>query len=78
MRGRESGITLQPAAKRIIAAAACVRSACRPYPSFRQCEEFAVWLGETVEALKLQRPLPDGMLDIVARAESEDGASDWP
>jgi putative SOS response-associated peptidase YedK len=30
-------------------------------------EEFALWLeGETVEALKLQRPLPDRMLDIVA------------
>jgi putative SOS response-associated peptidase YedK len=40
-------------------------------------EEFDLWLeGETVEALKLQRPLPDGMLDIVARGESEDGASD--
>jgi putative SOS response-associated peptidase YedK len=40
-------------------------------------EEFELWLeGETVEALKLQRPLPGGMLDIVARGESEDGASD--
>ena len=30
-------------------------------------EEFDLWLeGETVEALKLQRPLPDEMLDIVA------------
>jgi hypothetical protein len=30
-------------------------------------EEFDLWLGgETVEALKLQRPLPDGMLGIVA------------
>jgi putative SOS response-associated peptidase YedK len=39
-------------------------------------EEFDLWLeGETVEALKLQRPLPDGMLDIVARGESENGAS---
>jgi putative SOS response-associated peptidase YedK len=38
-------------------------------------EEFDLWLeGETVEALKLQRPLPDGMLDIVARGEKEDGA----
>jgi putative SOS response-associated peptidase YedK len=36
-------------------------------------EEFDLWLeGETVEALKLQRPLPDGMLDIVARGEKED------
>jgi hypothetical protein len=35
-------------------------------------EEFDLWLeGETVEALKLQRPLPDGMLDIVARGERE-------
>jgi putative SOS response-associated peptidase YedK len=42
-------------------------------------EEFDLWLeGETVESLKLQRPLPDGMLDIVARAEIEDGASDCP
>jgi putative SOS response-associated peptidase YedK len=37
-------------------------------------EEFDLWLeGETVEALKLQRPLPDGMLGIVARGEKEDG-----
>jgi hypothetical protein len=36
-------------------------------------EEFDLWLeGETAEALKLQRPLPDGMLDIVARGENED------
>jgi putative SOS response-associated peptidase YedK len=36
-------------------------------------EEFDLWLdGETVEALKLQRPLPDGMLDIVAKGEKED------
>jgi hypothetical protein len=36
---------------------------------------FDLWLeGEAVEALKLQRPLPDGMLDIVARGEKEDGA----
>ena len=36
-------------------------------------EEFDLWLeGETVKALKLQRPLPDGMLDIVARGEKED------
>jgi putative SOS response-associated peptidase YedK len=36
-------------------------------------EEFYLWLeGETFEALKLQRPLPDGVLDIVARGEKED------
>jgi putative SOS response-associated peptidase YedK len=36
-------------------------------------DEFELWLeGETVEALKLQRPLPDAMLDIVARGEKED------
>jgi hypothetical protein len=36
-------------------------------------EEFDLWLeGETVEALKLQRLLPDGMLGIVARGEKED------
>jgi putative SOS response-associated peptidase YedK len=35
-------------------------------------EEFDLWLeGETVEALKLQRPLLGGMLDIVARGEKE-------
>jgi putative SOS response-associated peptidase YedK len=38
-------------------------------------EEFDLWLeGETAEALKAQRTLPDGMLDIVARGEKEDGA----
>jgi putative SOS response-associated peptidase YedK len=37
-------------------------------------EEFNLWLdGETIEApLKLQRPLPDGLLQIVARGEKED------
>jgi putative SOS response-associated peptidase YedK len=36
-------------------------------------EEFDLWLhGETVESLKLQRPLPDGKLDIVARGEKKD------
>jgi putative SOS response-associated peptidase YedK len=38
-------------------------------------EEFDLWLeGETVEALKLQRPSPDEMLKIVARGEKEDVA----
>jgi putative SOS response-associated peptidase YedK len=41
-------------------------------------EEFDLWLeGETVEALKLQRALPDGMLDIVGRGEKEDSAFTW-
>jgi putative SOS response-associated peptidase YedK len=36
-------------------------------------EEFGLWLeGETIEALKLQRPLPDVALRIVARGEKED------
>ena len=36
-------------------------------------EEFDLWLeGETMEALKLQRPLPDWMLSVVARGEKED------
>jgi putative SOS response-associated peptidase YedK len=36
-------------------------------------EEFGLWLeGETIEALKLQRPLPVEMLKIVARGEKED------
>ena len=36
---------------------------------------FDLWLdGETIEALKLQRPLPDGMPSIVARGEKEDPA----
>ena len=35
-------------------------------------EEFDLWLeGETTEALKLQRPLPE-VLRIVARGEKED------
>ena len=38
-------------------------------------EEFDLWLeGETMEALKLQRPLPDWMLSIVPRGEKEDPA----
>jgi putative SOS response-associated peptidase YedK len=40
-------------------------------------EEFDLWLeGETIEAMKLQRPLPDEMLRIVARGGKEDGAPD--
>jgi putative SOS response-associated peptidase YedK len=36
-------------------------------------EEVDLWLeGETPEALKLQRPLPDDLLRIVARGEKED------
>jgi putative SOS response-associated peptidase YedK len=36
-------------------------------------EEIDLWLaGETPEALKLQRPLPDALLRIVARGEKED------
>jgi putative SOS response-associated peptidase YedK len=36
-------------------------------------EEFDLWLeGETVDALTLQRPLPDRALTIVARGEKED------
>jgi putative SOS response-associated peptidase YedK len=36
-------------------------------------EDFDLWLeGETVEALKLRRRLPDEVLDIVARGEKED------
>jgi putative SOS response-associated peptidase YedK len=36
-------------------------------------EEFDLWVeGETVEALKLQRPLPDDALRIVAKGEKED------
>ena len=38
-------------------------------------EEVDLWLeGETIEALKLQRPLPDEALRIVAQGEKEDGA----
>jgi putative SOS response-associated peptidase YedK len=39
-------------------------------------EEVDLWLeGETIAALKLQRPLPDGALRIVARGEKEDRAA---
>jgi len=38
-------------------------------------EEFDLWLeGETVEALKLQRPLPYGTLRVVTRREKDDSA----
>jgi putative SOS response-associated peptidase YedK len=38
-------------------------------------EKVDLWLeGETMDALKLQRPLPDNALRIVARGEKEDGA----
>jgi hypothetical protein len=48
-------------------------SAQKPCSDLATTEQFDLWLeGETVEALKLQRPLPDGMLDIVARGEKED------
>jgi putative SOS response-associated peptidase YedK len=39
-------------------------------------EEAEMWLtAPTAEALKLQRPLPDGSLTIVARGARSDGAS---
>ena len=38
-------------------------------------EEVETWMtAPTEEALKLQRPLPDGSLKIVARGEKQDGA----
>ena len=41
--------------------------------SLTKTEEFDLWLeGETIEALKLQRPLSDEMLSIVAWGEKED------
>jgi putative SOS response-associated peptidase YedK len=37
-------------------------------------EEIETWMTEpTDEALKLQRPLPDGLLQIVARGSKTDG-----
>jgi putative SOS response-associated peptidase YedK len=39
-------------------------------------EEVYLWLeGETIEALKLQRPLPNERLRIVAQGEKEDQAA---
>jgi hypothetical protein len=50
-------------------------SAPKPCGDLTTTKEFDLWLdGETVEALKLQRPLPDEMLDLVARGEKEDPA----
>jgi putative SOS response-associated peptidase YedK len=41
----------------------------------RQPDQIDAWLTlPTEEALKMQRPLPDGALKIVARGEKEDGA----
>jgi len=39
-------------------------------------DQIEAWLtAPTAEALKLQRPLPDGVLRIVARGEKKDGAA---
>jgi putative SOS response-associated peptidase YedK len=38
--------------------------------------EVDLWLeGQTLDALNLQRPLPDSALGIVARGEKEDGVA---
>jgi putative SOS response-associated peptidase YedK len=40
-----------------------------------EAEEIETWMTAPVEqALKLQRPLPDGALEIVARGEKKDEA----
>ena len=39
-------------------------------------EECEMWLSAPVsEALALQRPLPDGLLHVVARGEKQDGVT---
>ena len=41
---------------------------------FTEPEQVDAWLTmPAAEALQLQRPLPDGALEIVARGEKEDG-----
>jgi putative SOS response-associated peptidase YedK len=39
-------------------------------------QEIETWMtAPTEQALKLQRPLPNGVLKVVARGEREDGAA---
>lgn len=43
----------------------------------RTPDKIATWMdGETPDALALQRPLPDGALQIVARGVKADGAAE--